>query len=52
MTRPNITAKGITEEGTYLMYVNNKLTCDYERYAKDLENYINYLLKYELLPRL
>ena len=52
MTRPNLYAKGITEQGTYLIYVRGQMVYDYERYAKDLDSYIDYLLNYELLPSL
>ena len=42
MNRPKIQYQ-ITDERTYFIYDGNFFTIDWEKYAKDLEKYIDYL---------
>ena len=43
MKRPNYNEIPITVEGTFLTYSENRLTVNWEMYAKALDEYIDHL---------
>jgi hypothetical protein len=43
MERPNYRILPITDSKTYLKWDKNRVVVDYEKYAKDLDDYIDYL---------
>jgi hypothetical protein len=44
MERPDRTKIPITDANTYLKWDSNQVVVDYEKYAKDLDAYIDYLI--------
>lgn len=43
MERPNYRTIPITDSKTYLKWDKNQVIVDFEKYAKDLDKYIDYL---------
>lgn len=43
MERPNYRLLPITDSKTYLKWDKNRVVVDFDRYAKDLDEYIDYL---------